>query len=759
VSNCASGFEPDDGGGCEPVLPADPCPAGQLAYPGVTECQAIGDGCPADPHPQTFVADFPEAKWFVWQGYAGGDSTGSAKKPFTDVQSAIDAASDNDVIVISAGYYKGPELKIAKPLTLQGVCSAEVILAGETAMGATITIERGGGAEAVSVTLRSLQISGAGFGVRVLGANVQMSSLWIQQTGLYGVSLSNNSKPDEFSAVIEDTLIDQASGAGVIGWGYLLQMSRCQVRDTQQNPANLVHGRGIVIHPSSHPNSAEAPVIFQQGRLELTSSLIEGGFDAGVYVEGQATISTSVVRNVQLGTSLQSVGVPAAGFGIVAAQEEARGLEPTEGDAVTVSGSLIEGVWGAGVRALRAKVRVEDTVVRQMKGGSDGLCDGHGLRAIGDRFYPASITVSRSLVDGAWRSGVYGLGASIALDRSLIRDVASAPGCDTAVGFGDGVALYAQPEAAMQAKVSAEVIESRIEGASRAAIATFGQADLNIEGALLGGAIDVATSSYAELDSKYIETPTVEIDSATQCLRSDALSACSVEASQATPELFARAADGSLVDAFTGGGQALMDEPTPRDQVLVTLLGFDTVPGSIPAADGSFSLSGIPVSTPLIVVVQGPSRMGNYGFVTTAASAPGSKRMVRAPTIDAYYPKLAKALNPSMARATALVRVDQPNVIVVWNPPAFIQTAYPSASGAFVRADQGGSTSDVGTAITVGLYPGEKVADLLLFGGDPISCERHTDWGPNGQAAGGKTFGLPAFMGVMNVIDLDCTPQ
>jgi hypothetical protein len=40
-SACGAGFLPDGKDGCEPILPADPCPKGQMAVPGDTECHKV----------------------------------------------------------------------------------------------------------------------------------------------------------------------------------------------------------------------------------------------------------------------------------------------------------------------------------------------------------------------------------------------------------------------------------------------------------------------------------------------------------------------------------------------------------------------------------------------------------------------------------------------------------------------------------------------------------------------------------------------
>ena len=42
VTQCATGFASDSEGGCDPILPSDPCPAGTMEVIGETECQPVG---------------------------------------------------------------------------------------------------------------------------------------------------------------------------------------------------------------------------------------------------------------------------------------------------------------------------------------------------------------------------------------------------------------------------------------------------------------------------------------------------------------------------------------------------------------------------------------------------------------------------------------------------------------------------------------------------------------------------------------------
>src|SRR5262245_50775857 len=98
---CAEGFEPDGNMGCEPILPPEPCPAGQMAVPVESACHSVmecGAGKWGDiPIDATTV--------YVDAFYPGLDSDGSSDKPFTTISDAVAAAASGALIAVAAGSY------------------------------------------------------------------------------------------------------------------------------------------------------------------------------------------------------------------------------------------------------------------------------------------------------------------------------------------------------------------------------------------------------------------------------------------------------------------------------------------------------------------------------------------------------------------------------------------------------------------------------------------------------------------------------
>ena len=119
---CADGFEADDDGGCTAILPASPCGEGTMAVPGDTECREVA---PCGDAPW---GDIPVdgTTRYVDGAYAGGDSDGTSRRPWTTILDALVAAAPDDLIAIAAGSYQEDVLLVSKPVRLWGRCPSMV---------------------------------------------------------------------------------------------------------------------------------------------------------------------------------------------------------------------------------------------------------------------------------------------------------------------------------------------------------------------------------------------------------------------------------------------------------------------------------------------------------------------------------------------------------------------------------------------------------------------------------------------------------
>jgi len=128
-NECAAGFLADDRAGCEPVLPGEPCPKGLMAVPGDTTCREVA------PCGMGSWGDIPTeaSTQHVDGSYAVGDSDGTAAKPWTTIQAAVDAAAPGAIVAVAAGSYIEDVTVDAKPVRLWGRCPAQVEIVGTQA--------------------------------------------------------------------------------------------------------------------------------------------------------------------------------------------------------------------------------------------------------------------------------------------------------------------------------------------------------------------------------------------------------------------------------------------------------------------------------------------------------------------------------------------------------------------------------------------------------------------------------------------------
>ena len=158
---CGDGFLPDGDSGCDPVLPAEPCPPGLIAVPGDAECREVapcGAGTwgeiPVEPGTQHVDAS-----------YAAADGDGSAAKPWPTIQAGIAAAAPGAIVAVAAGSYAEDAFVHDKAVRLWGRCPELVEIVGTGVAFASLRIEDADGTE-----VRSLAIRGAQTGVAVTGS-------------------------------------------------------------------------------------------------------------------------------------------------------------------------------------------------------------------------------------------------------------------------------------------------------------------------------------------------------------------------------------------------------------------------------------------------------------------------------------------------------------------------------------------------------------------------------------------------------------
>ena len=384
---CGAGFVSDEGGGCAPVLPAEPCGEGTMALPGETACRAIAP-CGEAPWGDIPVEDDTQ---FVDGAHAGTDADGTPERPWSKVSEGIAAAAPGAIVAVAAGSYV-EDFQIANAaggaVRIWGRCPELVELVGEGVKLGTVWIRDG----ADGSEIHDLAITGPRGGVFVTDArDVLLERVWIHDTG----------------------------------------------------------ERGLHIEDYDGPATAT-----------LRASLIERTRRFGVYVMGEAgTVEASVVRDV----------VPYAD-----ADPLGRGLQ-VEDDAeygrssLTVRGSLVERVAEMGVSSVGSDLVLEDTLIRDVAFGDDGLL-GRGVNAEDDPNTSAeqTLTMRRSVVLGARQFGLFIAGVTGVIDHTTVAWTQP----DGAGEFGRGAGIQMDPDTGRRSDLT--VTSSTFAASSDVGLAVHG---------------------------------------------------------------------------------------------------------------------------------------------------------------------------------------------------------------------------------------------------------------------------------------------
>ncbi len=292
VLDCPMGWSKDLGeGNLKPHCAAPPrriCPADQVQYASSSICQPLGASCPSDKWP----TDLPATGNLYYvdaSAAAGGD--GSIDNPFSTIQSAYNAASDDDTLVLAQGEYD-QRLYINKDISIIGACAQQTIISSSSSYVLSIR---------ANVTLRNLQIRRPNQGSRT-------QTLYVQSSG----SLDG-----------EGLIVDGGYwGVSLLGGGIL---RKTLVRNSYY---------GIYARNPEKPFTGHQLVLDNQTK-------------AAIYLntDQQADLNDIVISNLQRPSDSNSYGIYARKARIVARQvfterNLGHGAALWEGTTATISGSL-----------------------------------------------------------------------------------------------------------------------------------------------------------------------------------------------------------------------------------------------------------------------------------------------------------------------------------------------------------------------------------------------------------------------------------
>jgi len=421
---CAEGFVHDGDRGCDPILPREPCAPGFIAIPGESTCREVAL-CAAGTWGDIPVENDTE---YVDAGYAGMDSDGSAPKPWTTIQDAVDAAAPGAIVAIAAGSYLEDVAVSGKAVRLWGVCPALVEVQGTGAELAAVQVLSG----AANTEVHSLAIGGSVMGVFSSGSlDVLLERVWVHDNGERAIDFENDLGPT--SLAIRDSLVEWNQEVGVFANDAEVTVETSVVRNTLPNAQGLF-GHGLSMATTGAPAT-----------LLLRRSVVEQSREAGMLLRGlHATVEASVVRGTL--TNAQGIG----GRGVSAQVSSTTGVPTT----LQLRTSVIAENHETGVFLSASEATVEATVVRDVL--PDAFLSGRGVSAqVGSTpATPSKLLLRTSLLDRCQETGVLVGGSEVTLEASAIRD--TLPGLEL---ISQGVTVLAIDNAPATLTMHASLVE------------------------------------------------------------------------------------------------------------------------------------------------------------------------------------------------------------------------------------------------------------------------------------------------------------
>ena len=438
---CASGFESDGRAGCRPILPAQPCPFGKIAQLGETACRPVAD-CGQAPWGNIPTDGTTE---HVDQSYAGGDSDGTAAKPWTTIQAAVSAAQPNAIVAIAAGSYTEDIDTAGHAVKIWGRCPDLVEVVGQSQAGA-INLEGG----AANSEVRGLAVRGPQSGIVVSGAlDTRIEDVWVHHAGKAGIV--SISVFGQSSATIANCLIEQVVDYGIFVIGTPATIEGVVVRDVFPL-ADGTRGHGIGMDIDEEPGTRAVVTIGQ--------SIVERAAGWGILTaRSDSTLSGVLVRDPAPVAGSALGGICLVSYAVNTVGERAT---------TAVSGSVLERCLLSSMIISGSDLEMDTTVVRDTapQNGTSLYGMGMFIQQDVDTLEPSSAVIRGSLVERSYGTGIYLRDSQATFEGVLARETAIQLGGNE---LGDGLIVDASTGPA-----SAIVNGSRFEANSRAGLAMVG---------------------------------------------------------------------------------------------------------------------------------------------------------------------------------------------------------------------------------------------------------------------------------------------
>jgi hypothetical protein len=443
---CAPGFAVD-GQGCKPVLPVARCTGATREVLGQTVCSNIGT-CAAGPA--------PGATYFVDASFSAGQLDATHVLSLAEALSRAPAAA---IIAVAPGTYR-ESVQSTKSVTIIGSCAKDVVFDGEDTAGRSFLQASG----AANVTVQGVTITRYTKAVRAAqGVNVELKDVLLSDNTTNAITVDGSGTrlalrgsavrgTRSSGAVVETISTNGAESLEITDSALVgnqefavtarntpMLMRGTAVLDTRTN-ASGTFGTGVLVRGGSAAtiersafvgNVSEAIAAFAP--LQVTESVVSdtaadkaGEYGAGIITDTVAVTlrDVTLARNTGVGLSCERRSKVDAERLVVLdtrARQNALGVGvlATSGASVTLRRSVVSGSLESGVRAsAKGSIAIiEDSVIRDTKGGRDGLA-GEGVLA----YEGGTVQVRGTFITGSREAGATSgeAGSTLTIEGSLI---------------------------------------------------------------------------------------------------------------------------------------------------------------------------------------------------------------------------------------------------------------------------------------------------------------------------------------------------
>ncbi|MBW2527702.1 MAG: hypothetical protein JRI23_26205 [Deltaproteobacteria bacterium] len=469
-----------------------------MAIPGETVCREVApcgtetwDGIPVEANTQYVDASYP-----------GSDSDGSEARPWTTIQEGVDAAEPGAIVAVAEGTYTGQVSIADKAVRLWGRCPDRVVLQGTG--GYVLNV----GPNAHDTELRDLQVTGnigwAAVGIHE-SLDVLVDKMWLHDVaGSRGLDLTGDHGPT--SVTVSDSLIERVRTTSIMFWGIDATIERSVVREGVESINSGAHRLlNVAVNTvSTNPSTAVVRRCVLEGAIgpsvmvfgsevTLESTLIRDAVpllnpertNAGLYLmeymgtAAAATVSGTVIENVYgLGIYAYESSIDLVGTTVRDTEPDALtgswgwGVTVQDGSALSATPEArlehcsIEGSVDTGVALFDATATLDGVRIRDTRANADGEF-GRGAFALaidGTGVRPA-LTLRGSVVESCFTDGILADGADLVVERSIVQDVAAEPATGQ---WGAGIVLTADADSGpSRATLSGSLVQRTTGGGVR----------------------------------------------------------------------------------------------------------------------------------------------------------------------------------------------------------------------------------------------------------------------------------------------------